>query len=794
MSTQTDVDEHVAETVTVDIKQQEENEPKSSKYQLNPNQISEDEVKNAMDDNFNEQKRNNEENEPMLILNKNDNFNEQKRKNDEIEERPKISHNMEHEIELADVKKQSNRDHRKEMIEIREAQDQDDFKSFFDSLELIADKNIKDYIEKFKANGFDSYSALLRCQNKFDKQFLQEIGVEILADQLILLVELKNITTADKFRLSYFLKKAEPGEYKVIYNKGAACYLQSESKTVIPVGTIVTVAEFKDGRCRITSPTSGWISTHTNYAANDNIPIIKKEPKKILTKTTSENESANADEEKNEAKTASEVVSKIFIQKNEIEVKTDFLQYLECLDLTGDIELYYNKLLQHGFDELTKFWKAEDVLDKQDLKYIGINNIGDQIKILAIQRDEDSVFANKFNKYRKNTLNPMHDISNIYYIYYDDKISGPHTMNEIVTMYVYKQIKPGKNLYISLSEDGDNEWFKLPILAPDSIRDDEDKKLLKKIEYNCPELYRNLVENVSKQKLQQVESPPKKRPKEEESKRSSFMVSVRRIFGKILLFILLFVTIIHIIILAPIGIAMQCCFSKINHAKIRASTQRIAIFTFCDGLSWVFMFIGLMILPLFAVWVMLSQFDFYDEIQSWMIAYIVWGTSSFTLLVIFVVALRLEEQKSERLINVSKNIIFYIVGVDLGKLDVIDIIDRSGFFELIKGDFASIVLMMLPPCASLLPAAIVGFIANFVLEEKFFFKCDREIVNEDICFNTSYGCCEVISSHNIENTYAFIGGLASNILATWAIIRFSGYLLVNANANFSVYANRRINK
>eukprot|EP01084_Bolivina_argentea_P124990 221485_1 len=785
MSTQTDVDEHVAETVTVDIKQQEENEPKSSKYQLNPNQISEDEVKNAMDDNFNEQKRNNEENEPMLILNKNDNFNEQKRNNEENkpmlilknndndgnEERPKISHNMEHEIELADVKKQSISSSNSDIARV--AQDQADFESFFDSLELIADKNIKDYIEKFKANGFDSYSALLRCQNKFDKQFLQEIGVEILADQLILLVELKNITTADKFRLSYFLKKAEPGEYKVIYNKGATCYLQSE-KTVIPVGTIVTVAEFEDGTCRITSPTSAWILTHTN----NNIPIIKKEPKKILTKTTSENESANADEEKNEAKT--DLSGDLYLYNN---------HYLKYLDLKGDIALYNNKLSQHGFDSLQKFWKVLDVLNKQDLKYIGINNIGDQIKILAIQRDEDSVFANKFNKYRKNTLNPMHDISNIYYIYYDDKISGPHTMNEIVTMYVYKQIKPGKNLYISLSEDGDNEWFKLPILAPDSIRDDEDKKLLKKIEYNCPELYRNLVENVSKQKLQQVESPPKKRPKEEESKRSSFMVSVRRIFGKILLFILLFVTIIHIIILAPIGIAMQCCFSKINHAKIRASTQRIAIFTFCDGLSWVFMFIGLMILPLFAVWVMLSQFDFYDEIQSWMIAYIVWGTSSFTLLVIFVVALRLEEQKSERLINVSKNIIFYIVGVDLGKLDVIDILtDRSGFY------FASIVLMMLPPCASLLPAAIVGFIANFVLEEKFFFKCDREIVNEDICFNTSYGCCEVISSHNIENTYAFIGGLASNILATWAIIRFSGYLLVNANANFSVYANRRINK
>ena len=113
---------------------------------------------------------------------------------------------------------------------------------------------------------------------------------------------------------------------------------------------------------------------------------------------------------------------------------------------------------------------------------------------------------------------------------------------------------------------------------------------------------------------------------------------------------------------------------------------------------------------------------------------------------------------------------------------------------ILKGqDMGMIVLVMIPACASLLPAAIVGFISNFVLEEKFELKCDDNFVTDDIdlCFDSSYGCCKVISSHSWRNFYRFLGGLASNIIASWAIIRICGYLLVNASPDFSVHANRK---
>ena len=93
--------------------------------------------------------------------------------------------------------------------------------------------------------------------------------------------------------------------------------------------------------------------------------------------------------------------------------------------------------------------------------------------------------------------------------------------------------------------------------------------------------------------------------------------------------------------------------------------------------------------------------------------------------------------------------------------------------------------------AALLTSSFIGFIENFILEEKFELKCSADIVNNELCFNDSgHGCCDVISSHDIRNTYTFIGGLASNILATWAVIRIVGYLIVNMAPEAAVFAKR----
>ena len=101
-----------------------------------------------------------------------------------------------------------------------------------------------------------------------------------------------------------------------------------------------------------------------------------------------------------------------------------------------------------------------------------------------------------------------------------------------------------------------------------------------------------------------------------------------------------------------------------------------------------------------------------------------------------------------------------------------------------------LVMVIITPCAALLPASIVGFIANFILEEKFELQCRDDFVNEDLCFDSDYDYCEIVLTHNWRNTYGFIEGLASNILASWAIIRICGYLLVNADSNFSAQVKK----
>ncbi len=98
---------------------------------------------------------------------------------------------------------------------------------------------------------------------------------------------------------------------------------------------------------------------------------------------------------------------------------------------------------------------------------------------------------------------------------------------------------------------------------------------------------------------------------------------------------------------------------------------------------------------------------------------------------------------------------------------------------------------MFPSLASFVPAAIVGFIANYVLEEQFELKCSEEIENTAICFDDGHGCCEVISSHELVNSYEFIGGLASNIIATWAVIRIAGYFMINASPSLALYVHRQ---
>merc|ERR1712129_676776 len=111
---------------------------------------------------------------------------------------------------------------------------------------------------------------------------------------------------------------------------------------------------------------------------------------------------------------------------------------------------------------------------------------------------------------------------------------------------------------------------------------------------------------------------------------------------------------------------------------------------------------------------------------------------------------------------------FFILGVDFGAVSFEQIM-----YDNNEREINLLILYIFPAIAALFPSAIIGFIANFFLEEKFKLQCDDSLdaIGTNICSIDGSGCCEIVSSHDVWNSYTFIGGLASNILATWAIIR-----------------------
>eukprot|EP01084_Bolivina_argentea_P151384 264229_1 len=362
-------------------------------------------------------------------------------------------------------------------------------------------------------------------------------------------------------------------------------------------------------------------------------------------------------------------------------------------------------------------------------------------------------------------IEDIHHPHKLYYIYNGNKIHGPMTMRDIITYYVTKKIKTTK-MYV-MKADTDDEWTKLEfpneILDMICSRDDNKKSFMTECEkINCeikkkhPDLYARLIEHILCSKLRRVIAP-KEMPKDEQIMSELYLT---QILGKILSIFLAAILIIHtvptVIIICIILCVFWCC-DKINGVKCAVDRYH----KYGDVIGVAIAYSGVIITPILVVHFMLNKSDLYDEIQSWMVSYIVWGASSYLTSIMYFTLHRFFI-KGKGALN---SVILMIIGVKINNND-----------HFIKNTTTFLgVVFVFSALAALLPAAIAGFIANFALEEKFELKCGANITS-DICFESDYGCCDVVSSHDYRNSYAFIGGLASNILATWAVIRICGYL------------------
>ena len=154
--------------------------------------------------------------------------------------------------------------------------------------------------------------------------------------------------------------------------------------------------------------------------------------------------------------------------------------------------------------------------------------------------------------------------------------------------------------------------------------------------------------------------------------------------------------------------------------------------------------------------------DSYDEIQSWQIAYITWGSFCTIIFGGFI------------------TLVFIHHFGDADYNDVMDKLVRWLLYPFgIKPRRAEHeTVFWTVPLVSLAPAMVLGFLANFILEPKYVFECDESygpIADPDSCFNDGAICCIAISSHS--EPLAFMASLASTILAAWGVVKIIGYFI-----------------
>ena len=376
-------------------------------------------------------------------------------------------------------------------------------------------------------------------------------------------------------------------------------------------------------------------------------------------------------------------------------------------------------------------------------------------------------------------------LKDLFYIYYKQTITGPYNHQQIFQLYVADKIKKTiwlKNAQYAQKQGELGKWCQCQI----SKRKDSDSFDIErsnqgdgKLQDRFPELYHYLIPKIKYMNTHNLipgddTCTPTDIPADtKENENLSKLAVIVRILSICVFAVCAVIIGLHLIPTFCVAVVVLCCIFITCDNKLERSRTKFAFIILST--------LGLLIVPFIIVYsILLGAVDhsgWNGEIQSWMISYLSWGIFSFLYSTIVALAIVMEVK-----LTLIMALMFWIIGVDFGD------IDPDNFRANLT--FALAVVFVYPALAALLPATIIGFIANYVLEEQFELQCSHDITDSELCFDDKYGCCEIISSHNIQDSYQFMGGLSSNILATWAIIRIIGYLMVNVTPEAAIFAKR----
>lgn len=172
----------------------------------------------------------------------------------------------------------------------------------------------------------------------------------------------------------------------------------------------------------------------------------------------------------------------------------------------------------------------------------------------------------------------------------------------------------------------------------------------------------------------------------------------------------------------------------------------------CFCCSWLFVpvaFLSPCATPI-AVTILINDVgDFYEEIQSWQVTYIIWGTSCGALLYAILYGAQRDIDQST-----IENWLLWPFGIKVKESDA--------------------AWIWLVPLVSIAVAIVGGFIANYILAKRYLLDCD-ESYTTGRCYDGM--CCRLVSSHDVRESSRFLGDLASNILAAWGVVKATAYFI-----------------
>lgn len=197
------------------------------------------------------------------------------------------------------------------------------------------------------------------------------------------------------------------------------------------------------------------------------------------------------------------------------------------------------------------------------------------------------------------------------------------------------------------------------------------------------------------------------------------------------------------------------------HANVFACCGYFLLWFFDDYCATIAAFIlispGTAVTTSVVVYLLNDVVGLYDELQSWQVAYILWGAFCCLGLMtpeICSIVQRKGEDEAWKVRETFDKFLLYPFGV--------------------KAVYAGNSCVWTLPLVSCAPALVGGFIANFIFEERHILECDKSYnVFSNICEENV--CCIVISSH--DNWINFITKLASSIIAGWGIVKSVGFFI-----------------